>query len=796
MPNVIELSEDSDFPGNHDNENPEEDVNLNSSSQNPNEEEEEETTDRSNDDSVVSFADSVLSLTGRSSSSSGSGANISDPQLRDLHVQIQRTQQELKRVKRTFKKVKGKRNTDLRSLKLAKMEKGRQLWVKEYKSRRHVTLADYKAMILELSVPPEEYDISPATLTAEAKLLRAQHHSFMVERQRDISNQVHQSILEYVGQIQMPQLKQEKELAEMVAHTQISKLKQTKQHMIEQYQEVLGIQRKIMTKLRLRELESRSGHDTRQHAATTTTDIMTLEQPSELSLDPLRNSAHVRMQARTTAAQNMAQRKLKRQTQNQKTMEDIDALENDAMQRASAHLTPEALANLNSSTTRSGGGSAKGRAKTSTTSMSTSSDGSTSFHNESEEQDDEHSSSESSEERSLNDGDEKEEQEEKEQEVTEKAKEAGISFVMSEMQVPPGSPTKQERERTPPVSPKLDDKETNNNGGTSPSPSSAEDDQKEEEDETPTTTSKEEDETPTTTPEEEDGTTPTLPKEDDGTEAWKKREAWKERQAWKEQTEFNGSSEETPSESPSSKSKSSVRSRGSQMRRQVGSPTPSKNGSVSSKSKSSGHSNSNSNSDSQGLSTAPDLDGEGDDQSKASNQSGSDHPQGTEHGDEEQVHDSEEETTGSTSGDAVVTSGGGGVVEARSSSRGETRADMLSRARAARVSTPSGATRPTSLSNRVGVGGTGRASAVGSTTTTTRRNLSAGTDRRNLNGPEAATNGLADRVANRRDLGNRMASRGGLSEERRAEIRKGMAQKNGGSGNGPEHDDAATAEAS
>jgi hypothetical protein len=41
-----------------------------------------------------------------------------------------------------------------------------------------------------------------------------------------------------------------------------------------------------------------------------------------------------------------------------------------------------------------------------------------------------------------------------------------------------------------------------------------------------------------------------------------------------------------------------------------------------------------------------------------------------------------------------------------------------------------------------------------------------------------------------------MASRGGLSEERRAEIRKGMAQKNGGSGNGPEHDDAATAEAS
>jgi hypothetical protein len=83
--------------------------------------------------------------------------------------------------------------------------KGRRLWVKEVKSKRHVGFAEYKAVVLELS--EKAHDSSNKTLTAEAKLLRVQHHYWMVERQRDITTGVHQGLIEYRFQVEIPELK-------------------------------------------------------------------------------------------------------------------------------------------------------------------------------------------------------------------------------------------------------------------------------------------------------------------------------------------------------------------------------------------------------------------------------------------------------------------------------------------------------------------------------------------------------------------------------------------------------------
>ena len=169
-----------------------------------------------------------------------------------VDVQIQQRKKELNDWIENGLDTSMRRKQELDALIKAKNSKARELWFKDYRARRFIPFSDYRDELMKISLPA--HDTSGATLNAEAKLLRAQHHEMMVERQRDIQQRIHQDMIDHLWSF-LPEIRHEKELAEMVGNNQVEKLRISKDEMIENYEAHIRVQRKIIAKFHMRELE-------------------------------------------------------------------------------------------------------------------------------------------------------------------------------------------------------------------------------------------------------------------------------------------------------------------------------------------------------------------------------------------------------------------------------------------------------------------------------------------------------------------------------------------------------------
>jgi hypothetical protein len=292
-------------------------------------------SERTDDPSVVSVAMSLLDFQ--------QDEALSDPEVIALQQEIRSHKQELRRMQQSGKSSYRRRNTELSALKSKKNQKARELWVKQQtkkSSRFGSGFGEYKAEMLKCSLPG--HDTSPNTLTLEAKVLRAQHNEWVTDRQMEIVQKLQQGMIEYMYTVALPSIRDEHELAAMVGKSQVNKASLSKQVVVDLNERCLGLQRKIIAKYRLRELEhARSPKKGNDEIDDTELELLKMaagDIPAMERQPELRDSAKARIEARKIAQEAMKGRKKAREEEVQKNVDGVVQQEKDTIERISKHL--------------------------------------------------------------------------------------------------------------------------------------------------------------------------------------------------------------------------------------------------------------------------------------------------------------------------------------------------------------------------------------------------------------------------------------------------------------------------
>lgn len=173
--------------------------------------------------------------------------DIADPEVVKTMQQIQALKNNLKTLRQTNRGLTQDRNKDLGIIMQQKNAVGRDLWLKTQNNKLNpYVLKDYREELLKLSLP--EHDISNPTLTAETKLLRAQHNEWITGRQMAIVHKLQQSIIDYMYNDALPRMKEENEVAIKAVQDEVVKMKEMKDEVGKLYQRRTQIQEAILAK--------------------------------------------------------------------------------------------------------------------------------------------------------------------------------------------------------------------------------------------------------------------------------------------------------------------------------------------------------------------------------------------------------------------------------------------------------------------------------------------------------------------------------------------------------------------
>jgi hypothetical protein len=301
-------------------------------------------SDRTAEDNVASLImASVLSLGGEASA-------VSDPEVIHLQHEIRLSRAELRRMKQSGNNTRRRRaNQELKVLEQKKNSVARALRMKQqtqtptHNFMRMGALNEYKAELLKSSLP--DHDTSPATLNMEAKLLRAYHNDWTTDRQMVIVQKLQQGMIDYMYSVALPEIREERELAVMVGEHQVEKARKSKDNQSDAYEHCLGLQRKIIAKYRLRELEQQNKEQHRdQDGGVLVVDesemealkVAAGETPTMERVPELRDSAKARMEARSVEQGRMEDRK-KKIEEIKKNVDGIVQQEKEALDRVNKH---------------------------------------------------------------------------------------------------------------------------------------------------------------------------------------------------------------------------------------------------------------------------------------------------------------------------------------------------------------------------------------------------------------------------------------------------------------------------
>lgn len=252
-----------------------------------------------------------------------------DPEIRRLTEQIYHLRTEYHSVKESGKHSQRRRQEEYSKLKQYSNGKSRELWFATQKMRRFHGLGEYKTELKRCSLPA--HDTSTPTLTMEAKLLRAQHQGAILERQLAIVHDFQQSMIDYLYTKALPDVKAEQELATLVGKSQLEKMIKARDTMVALFEDCLGLQRKIIAKYRLREIEHSRGMDgERLKQEVEHLKVMTGEIPAMERNPELRDSAKRRLEERLQVKDRQLERRKSREEDlikaTQKLIDDDQAL--------------------------------------------------------------------------------------------------------------------------------------------------------------------------------------------------------------------------------------------------------------------------------------------------------------------------------------------------------------------------------------------------------------------------------------------------------------------------------------
>lgn len=252
-----------------------------------------------------------------------------DPEIRRLTEQIHLLKMDYQSIKQSRKHAQRRRQEEYSKLKQYSNSKSRELWFASQKMRRFHGIGEYKTELKRCSLPA--HDTSTPTLTMEAKLLRAQHQGAILEHQLAIVHEFQQNMIDYLYTKALPDVKMEQELAAMVGKSQLEKMVKARDTMVNLFEDCLGLQRKIIAKYRLREIEHTRGVDgERLKLEVEHLKIMTGEIPAMERNPELRDSAKRRLEERLQVKDRQSERRKSREEDliksTQKLIDDDEAL--------------------------------------------------------------------------------------------------------------------------------------------------------------------------------------------------------------------------------------------------------------------------------------------------------------------------------------------------------------------------------------------------------------------------------------------------------------------------------------
>lgn len=254
---------------------------------------------------------------------------VTDPEILQLQQEIRHVRNELRDVRGAGQSTTKRRNRDESLLRHNKNGKGRELWFAIEKNKKNpLGLGEYKNTMMKRSLPC--HDTSNPTILMEARILRTQHNQMIADHQMEIVQQLQQSMIDYMYTDSLPAIKQEHELAKMVGKAQVEKMRKSREEMVTTFEHCLTLQRKVISKYQLRELEHRN-EDHRFDSGADTQEDQKQEKPrnSDLSQD-----AQARMDALQKQRDSIMERKKKREEALHNAVENIEKVEKDTMERA------------------------------------------------------------------------------------------------------------------------------------------------------------------------------------------------------------------------------------------------------------------------------------------------------------------------------------------------------------------------------------------------------------------------------------------------------------------------------
>jgi hypothetical protein len=256
-----------------------------------------------------------------------------DPKISGLSSQILHAQHELKSMKATRKGAEKRRQQEIGKLRQDCSGKGRALWFATQKMRRFNGLNEYNDELMRCSLP--SHDSSPATIKVEAKLLRSQHQSAVLDHQMTIVHEFQQSMIDYLYTKALPDIKAEHVLAAEVGQSQVDKMIKSEQHMVQLFEDCLGLQRKILAKYKLRELEhSREiDHELQEHLKVMAGEIPAMERDPEL-----RDSAKKRLEERHKLLEERGERRRSRDEELLIAAHEVENEEKSALEKAQEQI--------------------------------------------------------------------------------------------------------------------------------------------------------------------------------------------------------------------------------------------------------------------------------------------------------------------------------------------------------------------------------------------------------------------------------------------------------------------------
>ena len=164
-----------------------------------------------------------------------------DPDIqRTIHL-IEALQHSLKGLRQASRLQQQVYQKELNDMKTKKGAMGRDLWLKQQNIKRNpLVIKEYKDIMAGLTTSEEDQAIAvnedrkkkyQKELTAQAKLLRAQHNDWMTDHQMQMVRSFQQEMIDYLYNIQLPELKQERETTRERGQNQIDQTETIKEEL-------------------------------------------------------------------------------------------------------------------------------------------------------------------------------------------------------------------------------------------------------------------------------------------------------------------------------------------------------------------------------------------------------------------------------------------------------------------------------------------------------------------------------------------------------------------------------------